>query len=178
MNLWPNQVLLPFRTIVPVSLESIGAEITSLSTQYVSATWVAANRAIFVPFFLQVPISVAKLFIANGSAGIPNDNFDIGIYSGELGGTATRITSTGSTAQSGTDTRQDVSVSATLIGPGEFFLAVAMNGTTGTVYRAATNIQTLRRSGMRQMASAFPLPATATLAALATAYLPMFGLSQ
>ena len=62
---------------------------------------------------------------SNATTGIPNDNIDVGIYSAD----GTRIVSAGSTAQSGTEIAQNFAIADTLIGPGDFYLAMVMNGT-------------------------------------------------
>ena len=173
MNPIPAALVYPLPTINPMSLESIIGTVGVSYNNFASATWVAANRALFIPFSLQVPIVAKKLFVANATTGIPNDNIDVGIYSAD----GTRIVSAGSTAQSGTEIAQNFAIADTLIGPGVFYLAMVMSGSTGTIYRASNaTLATLRRAGMLQMASAFPLPTTATFAAIGNAYIPMVGL--
>lgn len=160
-------------TISSASPYSIGFDGIRLAFNFAtgSSAWPSANRAYYVPFAIPTPIIVAKLFTTNGTTA--SNNFDIGIYDKD----GTRIVSTGSTAQSGTTALQIVDVSDTLIGPGLFYMALAMNGTTGTHHVFGSISATFTQAcGVYLQASAFPLPANATYAANATTYLPVFGL--
>jgi hypothetical protein len=136
-----------------------------------SATWPAANRALFAPFTLSGWFSVRRLWWANG--GTASGNLDCGIYT-ENG---VRLASTGSTVQAGTNVIQSVVVSVDLP-PGSYYLALAASATTVTVLRQTGTTDYMSSMGWAQMATAFALPATATLAALATAYAPYFGMTS
>ena len=139
-----------------------------------SALWPAANLAIFHPIRLAVPVTVTKFWLINGATAA--GNVDIGIY--DLNGY--RIASTGSTAQGTVSVLQSIDVTDFTIGPGGFYLAMALdNGTATSLSNSMTAIQT-RELGLAEMAAAFPLPATATLAVVSTAAirLHLFGLSR
>lgn len=181
-------MILPFAPFEPniviqtFSLEALGDSLNLLggsansNSAYggTTAAWPAANRALFIPFTLSQPIAVAAMFTYNG--GTASGNLDLGIYSED----GTRILSTGSTAMSGTSTLQVISVTSTVIGPGRMYLAMAVDNTTAIFRAANTGYITaiaFKVAGMAQMASAFALPATATLATLSTSYAPIFGLS-
>lgn len=135
------------------------------------STWPTANKAVFVPFRIAEPLLVTKLFAWNGATA--SGNLDIGIYD-ENG---VRLVSTGSTPQSGTNALQVIDVTDTWIGPGRFYLALALDGTSGTIVR--NNLGSAiyaQMHGLAEMTSAFPLPATATLASTSITLLHAFGL--
>ena len=136
-----------------------------------SATWPTSNLAIFVPFILTRPYIVTNLFCINGATA--SGNIDIGIYSED----GTRLVSKGSTAQAGTNTTQNLSVTSTELGAGLFYLALACNNTTATFNRYSTAANTHGAYGTAQMASAFALPATATFATTGQSYIPIVGLT-
>jgi hypothetical protein len=174
---WPVGAVHPNVTIHPWSLESIGAAAVGQSStgslqNLASAAWTAANRAIYIPFAVTRPLVVAQLYVFNGAT--VSGNSDCGVYDA----VGTRVVSSGSTAQAGTTAYQVFNVTDTLLGPGVFYLALALNNTTGTVRRvvmgSALSAQTL---GMAMQETAFPLPATATLAALTVDTIPMVGLT-
>ena len=142
------------------------------SSSAASAAWPSANLAILIPFRLPAPLLVQRLFLLNGATA--SGNVDIGIY--DVAGT--RLVSTGSTAQSGTSAVQSVDVTDTPLAAGLFYLALAMDGTTGTVQRKTTsNVASCKALGMAQVASAFALPATVTFATCTNAFIPYFGLT-
>lgn len=149
-------------------IHSIGAASGSMGS-IASAVYPAANLAIFVPFRLLVPTRVKKLFANNGT--VVSGNLDLGIYDSA----GCRLTSTGSTAQAGTDTLQTIALETAIrLGAGQFYLAVALNNVTGTLYRVAISFQG-RPFGTAQQTSAFALPATATFAQFVYNYLPLIG---
>jgi hypothetical protein len=147
-----------------VSLGSIGGGNTPAS-----AAWPASNDALFVPFTLPQATLIKRLFVVNGAA--VSGNIDVGIYS-ESGA---RIVSTGSTAQSGTSTLQFFDITDLVIGPGRFYLAVALDNTTGTLFRASLTVPRAQALGLAKQATAFALPATATFATMTAGYLPLMG---
>ena len=159
----------PTVTLTPLSIET--ATNTVSTGAPASAVWPSANRAIFVGFRVWTPITVVKMFVVNGTA--VSGNIDMAIYD-EAGA---RLTPSISTAQAGTSAIQELNITDTQLGVGLFFLALAVDNTTATVYRKSINVAHLRAARCYQMASAFTLPATATFAAPASSYLPIFGLS-
>lgn len=148
---------------------------TNMGTAGIPSTaWPLANVALFYPFSVVEPVTAVKLWVINGSTA--SGNLDLGIYSAA----GTRLVSSGSTAQAGTTAIQIVDTTDLLLLPNTYYyMAVAMDGTTATC--RAWNTTTAGKyaaMGMVQMASAFPLPATATFALMAQAYCPLFGWSQ
>jgi len=138
-----------------------------------SSTWPAANRAVFIPFRLAVPITVTQFWLLNGETVPGTEHFDIGVY--DLAGT--KIASTGSTDQTGVSVLQTVDVTDFTIGPGGFYLACAMDTNTATILDIWPTLECCRLVGLAEQASAFPLPATATLAVITFNSIQAFGLS-
>lgn len=127
-----------------------------------SATYRAANRAFFYPFYLTEPKVARYLFVVNGTA--VSGNIDLGIYRASDSGTAQKIITTGSTAQSGTSAAQVVSISATQLAVGQYYMAIAIDNTTATTYRTAMSTIFFHITGARYADTAFALPATVTFA--------------
>ena len=101
---------------------------------------------------------------------------DFGIYSSD----GTQLWAAGSTAQSGASVLQYVTLGTELLlRPGEYYLALANNGTTNRVTGTALITATLGRLlGLYQQASAFALPASATFAQWNSAVWPVCGLTR
>lgn len=137
---------------------------------FAAAAWPAANRAIFVPFVLDVAELAQQMFWENGAVA---GTSDIGIYD-ELGN---RLVSSGATTNAGTI--QVANIADTSLAPGVYYLALlASTVTTQTYWSGAVNVSALRAAGVRQQdVGAATLPATATFAALASSYLPFMGVS-
>jgi hypothetical protein len=136
-----------------------------------SASWTLANRATYIPISINQTITVLNLFILNGATAA--NNFDLGIYDAF----GTKIVSTGSTAQAGTNNLQVVSIAQTTIGPGQYYLAGAFNGTSGTVFRYTPSTVQQQEVGVFNQNTAFPLPANATFATATSAQIPIIGLA-
>ena len=174
----PSTFLLqPPRVITPWSLESIGAKLYGMGagnmTGVGSTAYPSANLAIYIPFTIAKPIVVVKLFSYNGAT--VSGNIDMGIYTAD----GTRLVSIGSTAQATTSNVQEFDISDTLLNAGLYYLAVAKNDTTGTLFAVASGsaVAALATMGIAQQASAFPLPATATFATASQDYTPLIGLT-
>lgn len=148
------------RIITPFSQESIGTLAAGMAdTANASIAWSPANTAVFVPFSLWKPRTAKKMFVYNGATA--SGNFDIGVYNDS----GTRLVSSGSTAQSGTDTVQEVDITDTALPAGQLlWLALAFDNTTATVNGKAHGAAAATVRGLMTMGSAFPLPSSATLA--------------
>jgi len=133
--------------------------------------WPSANLAIFVPFILPTSATVVKLFCRNGTT--LSGNIDMGIYD-EAGA---RKVSIGSTAQAALRWLQVFDIADTTLIGGRYYLTASMDNATGEVFQWFVIASYLRAWGCAQMAAAFPLPATATLATMTQTYLPFLGLS-
>jgi hypothetical protein len=134
-----------------------------------STAWPAANDAILVPITLKQTVLIKRLFSINGATA--SGNIDVGIYSDD----GAKIVSAGSTAQSGTNVPQFFDVTDFMLGPGRYYLAAAMDGTTGTLFRANISVARLQALGLAKQATAFALPSSITFATVTAAYLPMIG---
>ena len=167
MNFWPTLGDWDSVIIGPPSVLSLQP---GLLTTFASGVWPAANRALYVPFRVPRALAIANAWILNGATN--GNNFDIGIYT--MGGV--KLGSTGSTAQGTINTVQTTALAVTL-GPGTYYMALAFNGTTSTVFRATPVARILAALGVLQQATAFALPATSTPVSPTSAYLPLFGVS-
>lgn len=136
-----------------------------------SNTYPSANLAIYVPFRLTRPFIATAIILFNG--GTASGNIDLGIY----GKDGVKLVSTGSVAQSGTSQIQSVSITPTELGVGLFYMAVAMDNATGTIYRVGVNGPVPSILGMAEQASAFTLPASATFATSTQGVIPMMGIT-
>lgn len=180
----PDLTLAPFvlPSLSPWHVESLGGGLVPIGTlplnSITGAAWPAASLALYVPFNIPRLTSFDRMYTHNGATAA--DSVDVGIYS--LDGT--RLTSKGLTAQAGTATLQFFTfASAILLPAGRYYMALALNGTTGTFLRGAFAAVQLGSLGVYQQdlaGESVPgtLPATATFAAMAQAYLPNFGLAQ
>ena len=168
---WPYDLALPtgLITIEPHSACAFAAMGLTLS---VSGTWAASNRAIFYPFRLTRPFTAVKMFLYNGAT--VSGNVDLGIYDTS----GTRLISTGSTAQAGVSSIQVIDITDTRFGPGVFYLAIACDNTTATIFRASLPVIEAKSMGVAQMSAAFPLPAAATFATISATYSYCFGLTS
>jgi hypothetical protein len=99
----------------------------------------------------------------NAAGGV---NADFGIYDFK----GNRIVSSGSTAQTANVTIFELA--DTTLAPGYYFMGYA--APSGDHFAASHPIVLLHQIGMREMASALPLPATATFAALQQAFYPQY----
>jgi hypothetical protein len=157
-------------TINPWSYQSLGVPLLSMGLGVpASNNFVTANLAIFVPFWVPETVVIYKMGWGNGTA--VAGNIDVGIYD-EAG---VRLVSTGTTAQSGTSVVQVVDVGDTTLARGRYYLAAASDTSGATqkwiaVIPAAGIPQSL---GIVQMAAAFVLPANATYAKCASAFIPL-----
>lgn len=135
-------------------------------------TWVTANRALFVPFWVEQPF-VAKKIGVNVTATAAG-NVDVGIY--DLFGN--RLVSAGSIAVGGVGL-QTFDITDTLLVPGTYFMAMVVSTTTTVAFlRSSPTFMLAQISGCRQMASGGPpLPAVATFTTIQSGFLPIMVVS-
>ena len=143
-----------------------------ISTATTSSTaWGSATLAIYVPVICDGPFTVVKFWTSNGTNAIGTTY--VGLYdaSGNL------LLSANAT-QSGTSTLQEFDVTDTLFPAGRYYIALSSNNAAATfaAYPANSDDACII-SGLAQEASA-TLPTTATFAAYAQTFLPLFGFSQ
>ena len=110
------------------------------------------------------------MWVVNGATA--SGNLDVGIYTED----GTRLVSIGSTAQSGTTALQFFNITDTFLSPGNYYMACAMDGTTGTTRRHSPALERCIAAGLIKGATSFPLPATITFATMTAAYIPQIGL--
>jgi len=163
--------------ISPWSWNSLGSKIMisgddSISDA-VSLAYPSANLAVYIPFFLQQPMVIDRIFWGNGS--VVSGNVDAGVYDAGK----RKIVSTGSTAQAVVSDVQSVNITNVTLGTGLFFLALACDNITAQfmAINSFTNLGFYKTLGVYQQASAFPLPAMATFAAPTQNFLPIVGIT-
>ena len=168
-------MIAPTCVISPYHAYSIGAGCGSFGAA-ASGVWPAANRAFFIPFRLDRPVTVTVFGVYNGIT-VGNGSVDVGIYSddGPSTSTARLIISSRAVATSGASAIQTLDIPDTPLGAGRFYIAIVMSSASDTVFRVGLNNTHARAVGVCQMASAYPLPLSATLAAAASTFLPMVG---
>lgn len=157
-------------TITPASSFAIGTEMAAHAfAAPASATWPTANKALYIPFWLPESVTLTQLFWHNGAT--VSGNVDAAVYAED----GTRKISTGSTAQATINVIQSVNVADTALTAGRYYLALAMDNTTGTIFCWSSSAQLSKSFGLAEQTSAFALPATATLATITTTRLPLVG---
>ncbi len=168
MGDWPQGQEFNRQVICSASLESIGPDVVGTGQGMTGLqAWPTANLAIFVPFLVFTPFLAKIIGVDNGAT--VSGNIDVGIYDGQQN----RLVSTGSTAHAGTSTVQTFDITDTLLLPGIYYMAQAMDNTTGITHGPASTVPIGGACGVLQMASAFPLPDPATFAAHAVAFIPI-----
>jgi hypothetical protein len=120
-----------------------------------------ANRGVFIPIRVPRPFEVTALFWGNGLT--VAGNIDAGIYAVAGGGSGllTRVVSTGSVAQSGTNSQQSVTLATPVrLGAGLWVLAIVPSSSSATLMAASPGNTPGIHAIMRVANSVFPLPAT------------------
>ena len=136
-----------------------------------SGVWPAANRALYLPFYIPCKMPIRRVWWHNG--GTANGNVDFGIFSKN----GSKIFSTGSVAQAGINAPQYVTVDQWL-DTDTYFMALALSSGTGTIFRSTgVSLTDCRLVGMLQEAAALPLPNAMTPAALAAVFVPLCGIT-
>ncbi len=154
-----------------LSRGSLAADMSSsLGLVYnASQTWPVANKALFVPVIVDEPCTAFKMAawtVVNSSA-----NIDIGIYTP----TGVRLVSLGSTAATNGVISYDIA--DTYLTPAVYFLALAYsNNTVNPNGYLPSGTGIMRIWGVQEMAAAFPLPAQATFANPAAAFVPFINM--
>jgi hypothetical protein len=150
----------------PATPDSVGAILSGMGFGSALGTYPSANAAFYMPVSVHGKITVVKMFIENGATA--SGTVDVGIY--DAGGA--RLVSSGSTAQTGTAAIQEFDITDTTLSPGLYYLAIAMDNTTGTLLRWSTSSALTKCMGIVGQASAFPLPSSATFAAVPSSNFP------
>lgn len=169
-----DQQPMPSLFITPYSPESIGGVIrTAVTATVASATYPAANRALYFPFTIRRAVTVYRFFWLNGTTA-STDNVQAGVY--DITGKSVALGA--ATLAAGTSACQFDNVADFNLEPGDYFIAIWCNGTTTHMIRNNGALHAWRSAGCYQESSlAGGLPATATFANAATQYCPVFGLA-
>jgi hypothetical protein len=156
------------------ALVNCAGRINNLGNPIVATNWPAANKAYYVRINIYKPIVIVSLWWENGTAA--SGNVDTGIYDGR---TLAKIVSTGSTARSGTNSFQKVTLTnPVLLKQGEYLLGHASDTSTNsrTGFMNAGNAATCDLSVAYEQATAFALPATAVPVQQTTGFIiPIIG---
>lgn len=176
MGSWPEwQDLEPIITLSPYGANALAGRGVILDSAPTGGVWPSADRALFYQFRLEKPAVVSNVYWTN--AATVAGAVDAGIYTmdGRL------LLSTGSQAQTATNTNQVVAVTSTMIGPGTFMMALTADTVGATFARGLppANYSYLTADIM-QCNSIFPLSLTAVFSAFSVVggtYIPCYGFS-
>lgn len=158
--------------ILSSDVSGIGEFISHTRIAMASVAWPAANRALYFPFYFEVPVTVTELFTYNG--GTASGNIDIGLYDSQK----KLLTAIGSTAQAGTSALQFFNITDTPLLPGAYWLGHVHSNTTGTYIAVNAGIghQADAYGCGREALGSTALPATATFATGGSTYIPFIGM--
>jgi len=134
------------------------------------SSWPAADRIIYCPIRIREDCTVKRVFWANGSS--VSGNLNLGLYDSA----GTKLWETGSTAQSGANQAQFVDIADQSVDAGLYYIALQCSATPSIPRMTGSLWEILGLGVLQENAGSFALPATATFAKLANAYLPAFGL--
>lgn len=158
-------------TISTPSPDAIGVQMFSVGGGTPgSVAWPAANDAILIPISIRFPCIVHRMYAINGVT--VSGNIDVGIYAED----GTLIVSSGSTAQAGTTAPQYFNITDTFLGPGNYYMGIAKDDTTGTLRRYSLVLEKLILCGVIKGTSSFPLPATFSFVTATATYVPHVGI--
>lgn len=117
-----------------------------------------ANGAAYYRFTVLRRVKVNRFVVR---IGVTSGNIDVGIYSPDgTGGIAgTKLVSSGSTAASGSGTRQSITIAETTLAVGVYWAGIAADNATLTL---AGNSRAGAFLFAHSQATAFPLPSSAT----------------
>lgn len=171
----------PLTVISPWSGCSLGGSAGGTLGTIASGAYPAANRGLFIPFRITTPYLVKRAWTYNGTTMAGTNTVDIGVYT--AGVTPTRLFSSGPITITGTSVIQSYDLTGVAellrwLQPGLYYLAISLSSASDHLFRVALAALFMAGFGCAQQASIGTLPATATLAAVASAYVPMFGISN
>jgi hypothetical protein len=172
MAFWPGNVFTGYgrpKVVCAANInQDFGMHAAIGRIQGVSATWPAANLALYTPILIEEPVTAYRLGWYNGAT--VSGNVNAAIYNMH----GTQLVVTGSTAQTGASTIQEVDVTDTPLTPGYYYLALIMDNVTGTMFRMALNQMVCNALGQKQQSvGSINLPTTATFASLSQANIPL-----
>lgn len=141
----------------------------TISSVPASSAWPSANRCIYMPVYTMQDSWVRMLWAFNGATAAGNQG--IAIYDAA----GTQLVTTGSVAQSGTNTIQSHDITDLFLPAGAYYIGLSSSSATATYFRSNPALSNLRTIGMLQQATAHPPPATMTGVAVTSGYWPMAG---
>lgn len=130
-----------------------------------NGAWPSANRALFAQIVVEEACTVTQMAVLN--AATVAGNLSLGIFNQQMA----RLNASNA-AMAGATTIQVIDITDTLLTPGVYYLAMSSDSATATFNRAQLNGVVLRAAGGAQMDTAYPLPATLTVAN-PSSYLPV-----
>lgn len=131
------------------------------TTWNINHTWSVANLATYIPVRITHPVLVQSLGWVSGD--VVSGNYDIGLYDA----VGTRLASSGSIAVPGANTFVTFNMTDLRLEDRIVYLALALSSGTCRYYGYTVGeLQEYRVAGFLEQASAVPLPAVATFAAL------------
>lgn len=161
--------------ISSTSLECLGDDIRAIlnSVSPASNNYPAANVSLFLPFGVAEPITVVKLWVANGTA--VAGNIDLGIFNPD----GTMVVGKGSTAQATTNDIQELDITDTVLQRGRYYLGITSN-TSGATQKMQSftfgAAGALSAMGVLQINAGPPL-ASGTFLTCTQLVVPYFGLT-
>lgn len=158
--------------ISPWSLEAIGTELSGFGVALSASTAPTSNMVTYVPVVLAQAFTAVTVGWFNGAAA-GNGNAQVGIYHED----GTQIVECTATTTSGTTARQTVDITDTVLPPGRYYMAFRASSGTDRIHAVSPAAGILEACGVMQQATQTDLPSSASFAANATAFLPMFYLS-
>jgi len=170
----PDVFIPPLPYINAASFESVGAKLASIiSTAAAAAVWPAANRTIYVPVTPHVPLLVKRMFVLNGGV-VGTNTITVALYSSDSNALPASRLVTANATSAGANACQYFDITDTTLAAGVlYYMAVALNGTTATVFRVQDGTT---NGAYTKFTEDTVCPATATPVVSATSYLPIFGL--
>lgn len=162
--------MLPIKS--ELSPVSDACRIEGQNVGYTTGAWPAANKALYLPFFLPYPITVKKIGWRNSTT--VNGNIDVGVYD-HFGNSKVLL---GAVAMTGSGLVQIGDVADTNLLPGYYYLGMSSSSGTATFSRVLPSTLVMRTIGMQEEAAAHPLPATATPIPITVSYVPVVWLAM
>ncbi len=140
--------------VTPLMVIAGVPEVSSVAGVAGAGAWPVANMAFFVPRTTSEALTFKRMALLSGTSAA---NYDIGIYDT----TGKRLVSSGSQVKGITQQAVVYDIIDTLLAAGRYYWALALDSALGDVLRWAVHPGLNTLIGVREMAAAFPLPATA-----------------
>lgn len=169
----PTQLPSNFRVICGLGTNvPCGLAMRMALASYTSSGWATANKALYVPFDLESPAVAlnAQIELLGTTAG----HGDVGIYDAV---TKKLLVSDGGTAFSVLNGIQVFNFADTELPAGHYYFAFVMDTTSMSFIGQSANANMLAACGVKEEASAYPLPATCTPVDVTMARMPQALLS-